>query len=118
MDETFRPQERIRKKKDFLLIYKKGRRYRGKYFSLVYLSNNLDFSRVAIVVSRKFGNAAQRNKVKRWIRDLFRRNKNMIKSSVDMIIIPKKEILNLPWPSLQQEYVAAIEYVGQKTQSK
>ncbi len=116
MDETFRPQERIRKKKDFLLIYKKGRRYRGKYFSLIYLSNNLNFSRVAIVVSRKIGNAVQRNKVKRWIRDLFRKNKNMIKSSVDIIIIPQKEILNLSWSSLQQEYLSAIEYIGQKTQ--
>lgn len=115
MDETFRPQERIKKRKDFLLIYKKGRRYKGKYFNLIYISNSLEFSRVGLVVSRKIGNAVQRNKVKRWMRDLFRKNKNLIKNSVDMIIIPKKEILEQAWPSLRQEYLAAIAYIRQKT---
>lgn len=117
MDETFSPKERIRKKKDFLLLYKKGRRYRGKYFNLIYLSNNLSFSRIAIVVSRKIGNAVKRNKIKRWMRDLFRRNKELLKSSVDIVIIPKKDISELSWSSLQQEYLAAIEFVSQKTQS-
>lgn len=116
MDETFRPQERIRKRKEFLLIYKKGRRYKGKYFNLIYLSNSLDFSRVGIVVSRKIGNAVQRNRVKRWMRDLFRKNKNLIKISVDMVIIPKKEILETTRSSLQQEYLAAIANIRQKTQ--
>jgi ribonuclease P protein component len=35
MGETFSPQERIRKKNEFLILYKKGRRYKGKYFSLI-----------------------------------------------------------------------------------
>lgn len=117
MEERFRSQERIRKRKDFLLIYKKGRRYRGKYFNLIYLSNNLNFSRVAIVASRKIGNAVTRNKIKRWMRDLFRRNKDLLKSSVDIVIISKKEILELSWASLQQEYLAAIEFISQKIQS-
>lgn len=116
MDETFSPRERIRKKKDFLLLYKKGRRYKGKYFNLIYLSNNLSSSRIAIVVGRKIGNAVKRNKIKRWMRDLFRRNKELLKSSVDIVIIPKKDILELSWSSLKREYLVAIEFISQKNQ--
>ena len=64
MNETLGPQERIRKKKDFLYIYKKGKRYRGKYFNLVYLSSASSFSRMAVVVSKKVGKAVKRNRIK------------------------------------------------------
>lgn len=114
MTETFSPQERIRKKKDFLLIYKKGSRYRAKYFNLIYLSNNLEFSRMATVVSRKVGNSVERNKIKRHMREIFRRNKEWLKNPVDMVIIPKKDILELDWTSLQKEYLAAIDSINQK----
>ena len=117
MTETFTPQERIRKKKDFLLLYKKGRRYRGKYFNLIYFSNSLSFSRMATVVSRKVGNSVKRNKIKRQMRELFRRNKELIKDPVDMVIIPKKDILELPMASLHEEYISALETINQKHQS-
>lgn len=117
MNETLNPKERIKKKKEFLLIYKKGKHYKGKYFSLIYLSSDLSFSRIAIVASRKIGNAVQRNKIKRWIRNLFRKNKELLKSSVDIVIIPKKNIMKLSWLSLQQEYLSAIEFISRNNQS-
>ena len=115
MNETLRPHERIRKKKEFLLLYKKGKRYREKYFTLIYLSNDLKFSRMAVVVSKKVGNAVIRNKVKRWIRALFRTNKDLLKNSFDLIFIAKMEISETTWSKLQQEYVEAITSIPQKT---
>lgn len=117
MDETLSPRERIRKKKDFLLIYKDGKRRRGKAFNLIYLSNNLSFSRLAIVVSRKVGNSVERNKIKRNMRDLFRRNKDSLKVHVDMIIIPNKEILDFSRSDLQKEYLTAVASICQSNQT-
>ncbi len=111
MDETLGPLERIRKKKNFLVLYRNGKRYKGKYFNLIYLSNALNFSRMAVVVSKKIGNAVKRNKVKRWMRILFRRNKGLFTMPLDIIIIAKKEILELDWPQIQQEYRAAIKSI-------
>ena len=115
MNETLRPQERIRKKKEFLLLYKKGKRYRGKFFTLIYLSSDLKFSRMAVVVSKKVGNAVIRNKVKRWIRALFRTNKDLLKNPFDLVFIAKKETPDTTWPKLQQEYVKAITSITQQT---
>jgi ribonuclease P protein component len=111
MPESLSPQERIRKKRDFLFLYKKGYRYRGKYFNLVYLSNGLNFSRMAVVASKKIGNAIVRNKVKRWMRTLFRRNKNIIGHSLDIIIIIKQRIWEASWVKLQEDYLGAIKSI-------
>ena len=117
MNETFALQERIRKKKDFLHLYKKGRRYKGKYFNFIYLSSDSSFSRMAVVISKKVGNAVKRNKIKRWMRTLFRRNKDLLKNSFDIIIIAKKEILEASWLKLQEDYFAAIKSICQNKKS-
>ncbi len=113
MNETLGPQERIRKRKDFLSLYKKGKRYRGKYFNLIYFSNDFCFSRMAVIVSKKVGNAVKRNKIKRQMRTLFRRNKSLLKTPLDIIIIAKKEILESSWLTLQGDYFSALESIIQ-----
>lgn len=118
MDETLSPRERISKKKDFLSIYKDGKRHRGKVFNLIYLSNNLGYSRLAIVVSRKVGNSVERNKIKRNMRELFRKNKDLFKMHADMIIIPNKGILDISRSDLQKEYLAAVASINQSDQTR
>ncbi len=113
MNETLGPQERIRNKNEFLHLYKKGSRYKAKYFNLIYISSDLGFSRMAVVISKKVGNAVKRNKFKRQMRSLFRRNKGLLESSFDILIIAKKEIIEASWRMLQEDYVAAIRSIGQ-----
>ncbi len=113
MPESLGPQERIRKRKDFLAIYGKGKRYRAKYFNFVYLPNDSNFSRLAVVVGRKIGNAVTRNRAKRWIRTLFRRNKELVKPPMDIIIIANQNINNATWPLLQDDYWKAIKSISQ-----
>lgn len=117
MRETLGPRQRIRKRNDFLFLYKKGNRYKGKYFNLIYFSNNLSFSRMAVVVSKKIGNAVKRNKIKRWMRSLFRRNKELLKNSLDIIFIVKKEISDASWAKLEEEYLYAIGSISEKNKS-
>jgi len=118
MHEAFRPQERIRKKKDFLHLYKKGKRFRGKSFVLVYLSNELGYSRLAVVASKKLGNAVKRNKIKRRFRTLYRRNKTLLKKSLDLIIIPHREINETHWQSLEKDFLTALKSINCQSQAR
>ncbi len=111
MIEGLNPRERIRKKKDFLHLYRKGSRFKGKYFHLIYLANNLTFSRVGVVASRRVGGAVIRNKVKRWMRELFRRNKGCLGFSVDMLIVAKPEMKEAGWAELNEQYLAALKQI-------
>lgn len=89
MDQGLRPEERIRKKSDFSFLYKNGCRCRGRYLNFVYLSNDLSHSRLGVVASRKVGNAIERNRVKRRLRDFYRRNKGLLKEAMDVVIIAR-----------------------------
>jgi ribonuclease P protein component len=118
MRESLAPRERIRKKKDFLIIYKKGNRYRSKYFNLIYLSNTLTCSRVGVVASKKVGSAVTRSKVKRWMRELFRRNKNLLESPMDLLIVAMPEIRQATWPELKEDYLWAVRKIFEKRRER
>ena len=114
MPETLRPRERIRKHKDFTALYKKGKRYKGKYFILINYPNELGFSRFAVVASKKTGSAVKRNRIKRRMRALFRRNKNHLIIPMDLIVIAKTDLSSAPWKDLEEEYLKAVEIITRK----
>lgn len=117
MSEVLRPPERIRKQRDFIRLYRKGNRFRGTYFTLVYLPNDLGYSRLGVVASRKVGNAVARNKAKRWMRALFRRNKPKLCAPLDLILIAKPHMRKAEWSGLREEYLRAIQFANRKSRA-
>lgn len=117
MNERLTPRERIRSQKDFTSLYRNGSRFRGRYFNLVYRPNPLGFSRLAVVVSKKVGPAVARNRIKRRIRDIFRRNKGVLEEPMDLIFVTRKEILGLGSPELRAGYFQALESIKKKRAS-
>jgi ribonuclease P protein component len=114
MNERLTPLESIRKKSDFASLYRDGSRFRGRYFSLVFRRNGLGYSRLAVVVSRKVGSAVIRNRVKRRLRELFRRNKRLLKEPTDLIVIARPESGGAPWPEIQEAYIYSLTTIYRK----
>lgn len=112
MDEKLTRRQRIRLKKDFQEIYKNGQRSRENSFSLVYRQNDLGYGRLGVVVSRKVGTAVARNRVKRWFREIFRKNKGKLPESIDLIIIAKPEAAAAGRKVLEGEYCRALEKIN------
>ena len=59
---------------------------------LIIKPNGLEFSRFAITVGRSIGNAVQRNRVKRHIREALNIQISMIKNGWDMVYIARQPI--------------------------
>ena len=71
------------------------------------LANDLDSPRLGIAASRKIGNAVIRNKAKRRVRELFRAHKPL--KSIDIVFIPRREMVSASWPDLEADYRASLQ---------
>ena len=89
---TFRKRERLRLRRDISLVFRYGKAIQSEEFVVLYSKNGLDYSRLAIIVKRKFGKANRRNKLRRWIRECFRLNKDFIPKGYDFIVIARKAL--------------------------
>ena len=101
--ERFRPADRILRSTDFERIYRKGRRQTGPSFALFGMRNELGRSRLGITVTRKFGGAVLRNRSKRIVREIFRRNRDAFGASCDFVVNVRTGALTRPYTQLEQE---------------
>lgn len=106
-DERFRPREHIRKRRDFVAIYDRGRRVPGRLMTVFLMENGLAWPRLGIAATKKFGSAVQRNRAKRLVREAFRRHKP--DRAVDVVVVPKREMNEAAFDRVEADYVAALE---------
>jgi ribonuclease P protein component len=114
MNERLTPVERIRKKSDFTALYGQGARFRGRLFTLVFLRSGRGHSRLAVVASRKVGSAVVRNRVKRRFRELYRREKGLLREPLDLIVIARPESGEAAWADLRDAYISALTTIFRK----
>lgn len=104
---TLRPHERILRREEFKRIYDRGRKIHGQ-FGIIFLSaNGLAVARLGIAATRKFGSSVVRNRAKRLIRDVFRRNK--IAPGFDIVVIPKRALLDVTLSTFEAEFRRLLE---------
>ena len=103
----FRPEERIRRRAEFKQVYERGVRIHSRYSTVFILSNEREVGRLGIAATRKLGGAVQRNRAKRLIREVFRRNK--IANGFDVVIIPKRDLLDASLSTLETDYRNLLE---------
>ncbi len=105
---TLTRQERLCNKEDFLRVYREGKRVRLPGLTVIFTKNSLPYSRIGISIGRRFGKAVQRNRAKRIVRELFRKNKDRLPRGYDLIFSPGRKLLEIPWKDLERCVVHAL----------
>lgn len=90
IDHTFPKTCRLTKSKDYKQLHEVGRVYHTSHFVMLVKSGH-EVSRLGLTVSRKVGNAVCRNRLKRWIRELFRHHYMQFSQATDVVVIAKRQ---------------------------
>jgi len=94
-DEKFAKKERLVKTGEFSKVYKSGGSFANGPFVLKTLPNTLDFTRIGFSISaRNVKKASGRNRLRRLFREVFRKNKKILKKGFDTVLVVRKETQN------------------------
>jgi ribonuclease P protein component len=90
----FQRSDRIRRSRDYQRISRQGRRTANPDFVLLMADrgpgSDLAAHRLGITSSRKVGNAIVRNRIKRGVREWFRRSRASLPADLDLVVIARK----------------------------
>jgi ribonuclease P protein component len=107
------PAERVRRRPDFERAYSNGFRIHARFMTLFVVANGGTAPRLGIAATRKLGSAVERNRAKRLAREVFRRHK--IGAALDIVIVPRREMLDASFASLETDYLSALERRGERS---
>ena len=85
---------RIRKNEEFSEIIAKKHSVSSDCFVVYFEPKKQDNCRIGISVSKKLGDAVDRNRIKRQVREMLRASVDFEMCSVDMIVIVRKGFLD------------------------
>ena len=90
----FRPSFRLRDAASYGRVFKKARRSRDKWFTVLYRPKRQGDARLGLAISRKACRlASNRNRIKRIVRESFRHNRRSIRS-MDVVVLNQPAAAN------------------------
>ena len=92
-------KNRLKKKKEFNFIYKKGEVFYSKFLALYVAKTKLNFCKIGFSVSNKIGNSVVRHKVKRRLTEIVRLNMAKLPAN-NYIFVAKNGIEKLNYKEL------------------
>ena len=103
---------------DFQRVYRKGSRYHAPSMTAFVMPNDLPFHRLGITASRKaVGNAVQRNRAKRVLRETLRLSKPSLSKLVnnyDWVVNAKARVLSITTTQAIAEFEDIVLGVAQR----
>lgn len=119
--ETFPRRLRIRRRRDFLRVQRSGTKLHTRFF-LVFVApsalrepggagpasdpssrEQLPGTRLGVTVTRKVGKAVKRNRIKRLVREAFRRERHALPAGLDMVWVAKRDAAAATYADVVQD---------------
>jgi len=90
--------ESLRNKQEFDKVFDNGKRYHGEMMTAV-IAKTTGPAKLGIIVSRKYGGAVARNRIKRKIREAFRAIADTL-TGIEFVIMPKEQSKRAKMPEI------------------
>ncbi|HSH23953.1 MAG TPA: ribonuclease P protein component [Massilibacterium sp.] len=96
-------QYRVKKEKDFQTILRTKNSYANRQFVVyVYEKEGQEHFRLGVSVGKRIGNAVMRNKVKRYIREVFKNIGHKLEQNKDYIVIARVQTATMNYEEIEK----------------
>ncbi|NRD77420.1 ribonuclease P protein component [Bacillus sp. BRMEA1] len=101
---------RIKKNKDFQVIFQKGQSFANRQFVVYSLKkDDQDYFRIGLSVSKKLGNAVTRNQIKRYVRQAIFELKDQVIPGNDYVIIARKPVSEMEFFEVKKSLIHVLK---------
>lgn len=103
---------RLSREEDFRRVYREGSRCATALLVLHARPNGTRRVRLGLVVSRRFGGAVARNRVRRRLREAVRAEGARIRAGADVVVVPSRAAASAIYADLRGAVGTAVDRVG------
>jgi ribonuclease P protein component len=96
-------RERVRKRREYVAVQGRGRKLHTDSFLVFVLPRADSPARLGVTVSKKVGGAVERNRVKRLVREAFRRFKTLFPQGLDIVFVAKRAAVEADFDQVMRE---------------
>jgi ribonuclease P protein component len=113
---TVRRRHRLKSNDRFRQVRRQGKSCKERRIILLYLENDLPYSRFGFTASRRVGNAVKRNRARRLMRESVRLQFETIATGWDMVFIARPFILGSSFSEVDADCRRALDRAGLRQQ--
>lgn len=104
---------RLRSSKDFKRVYQGGQRVANRDQVVFFLKSEITGeTRIGFSLSKKIGTATVRNRLKRLLREAYRRNETNVKKGYDLIVIARPPLKGKSLQEIEKALLTAFAKAG------
>ena len=92
--ERFSKQVRLRKRSEYLRVQHSGQKVHTKAFVGLAVFG-VSKTRIGVTTTKRIGGAVKRNRIRRLVKEAFRRQWMTLPSHADVVVIAKKRVVEL-----------------------
>lgn len=93
----------LNKNREFSRVYSRGRSYVSPILVVYVLRNRENTARMGITTSKKIGNAVQRNRARRVVREAYRTLLPRIRPGFDVVLVARKKTWSIKMGDVLRE---------------
>ena len=111
--QRFGKSERLTTRGEYLLVQRHGTRIHLRDL-LVFVYPRPQERRIGITASTKVGGAVQRNRVKRLLREVWRRQRAALPLGNDIVFVAKRSATRLTYEELRQQFAELAQRLARR----
>ena len=116
-DLRFPREHRLTARRQFVQVYEKGHKAHRGAFTIFGMPNDLEGCRIGLTVTRRTGSAVARNRIKRVLRDVFRRHRHGLPAAMDLVVNGRSAMLSMSPRRIEKDFLGAVAEIARRVRS-